>query len=138
MQTGITVDDTCVTAFNDLKTKKASRYIIMQIEGDSVVKITSAGARDKKYEDLIGELKKEEPAYAIFDFEFEFEGAPRSKMLFISWVPDTAKIKAKTVYAATKGSVVLKLGSSFFEHNAADYGQASYEAVLKKCLASTR
>jgi cofilin len=138
MQSGIAVDDSCVTAFNDMKLKKASRYLIFQIEGETAIKVSSTGARDKTYDDFVAELGKEQPAYAVFDFDYDFEGAPRNKLLFISWIPDTAKIKAKTVYASTKDSLVQKIGSGTFGIQASDYSQVAKEAVLKKVSAATR
>lgn len=138
MQSGIAVDDTCVTAFNDMKLKKASRYVIFQIEGETSVKVSSVGAREKTYDDFVAELGKEQPAYAVFDFDYDFEGAPRNKLLFVSWIPDTARIKVKTVYAATKDAVVQKIGSGTFMVQASDYSQVAKEAVLKKVSAATR
>lgn len=38
------------------------------------------------YEEFLGELPEKSPRFAIFDFEFEKEGAgKRNKILFVSW-----------------------------------------------------
>jgi len=135
---GITVDDACVTAFNDLKSKKAARYLTMKIVAETSVQVASTGARDKKWADFVGELVKDEPCYAVFDFDYDFEGAPRNKLLLISWIPDAAKIKPKTVYAATKDAVIQKVGAGTTHYHATDYGQISFETVTAEMLKKTR
>lgn len=47
-----------------------------------VVKKTSEGT----YENFLEDLPEDEPRFAIFDFEFEKEGAgKRNKITFFSW-----------------------------------------------------
>jgi len=134
---GITVDDSCVTAFNDLKARKA-RYITMKIVADTSVKVASVGARDKTWADFVGELTKDDPCYAVFDFDYDFEGVPRNKLLLVSWIPDTAKIRIKTIYAATKDAVIQKCGAGTTHYSASDYGQVAHETVLAEMVKKTR
>lgn len=138
MLSGIQVDDACVTAFNDLKTKKASRFLIFKIVADTSVKVASIGDRAKTYNDFVAELGKDEPAYAVFDFDYDFEGVPRNKLLFITWIPDTAKAKPKMTYSSTKDALAQKIGGGTQTIQANDFSQVSYDAVLAKVKAGTR
>ena len=39
----------------------------------------------------------------MYDFSYEGkEGVEKSKLFFVSWVPDVAKVKAKMLYASSK------------------------------------
>jgi len=134
---GITVDDSCIAAYMELKARK-SRYITMKIVADTSVKIHSVGERDKTWADFVGELSKEDPSYAVFDFDYDFEGVPRNKLLLVSWIPDTAKVRVKTIYAATKDAVVQKVGAGTTHYSATDYGQIAYETVLAEMVKKTR
>lgn len=135
---GIQVDDSCLGTFNELKSKKAHRFIIFKIINDTTINVVATGARDQTYDNFVATLKGDEPCYAIFDFDFDLEGSPRNKLLLISWIPDTAKIKAKTVYASSKDALVQKVGGGTTNIQASDFAEVSHERVLAKVKAGTR
>ncbi len=47
------------------------------------------------------------PRVGIFDYEFTEDGRQQGKILFVVWAPDTAKIKAKMLYASSKVRTML-------------------------------
>ena len=108
--TGIAVNDECISLFNDFKLQKGDgqlRYITFKIEGDSEIVIDAKGAREKTYEDFSAEVQAADgPRYGVIDVDFTTaDGRSNSKIVFISWVPDTAKIKQKMVYSGSKDAL---------------------------------
>jgi len=99
---GVSVAPECIQAFNELKLGKSTKWIIYKISDDwkEIVveetstdpdyskfreKLLSAKSKNKRGEEGIG------GRYAVFDVEYETQGeGKRSKITFISWVPDDA------------------------------------------------
>ena len=96
----------CIQAFNELKLGKSTKWIIFKISDDwkeIVVEETSTDPDYSKFREKLvnaqSKSKRGESAplgvggrYAVFDVEYEAEGGEgkRSKITFISWVPDDA------------------------------------------------
>ena len=52
--------------------------------------IDKIGALDKNYDDFVGELPENDCRYGIIDLDFETsDDRETSKLVFISWNPDT-------------------------------------------------
>ena len=110
-QRSVSVAPECIQAFNDLKLGKSTKWIIYKISDDwkEIVveesstdpdyskfreKLLNAKSKNKKGEEGIG------GRYAVFDVEYEADGGEgkRSKITFISWVPDDAPQYVRTTY----------------------------------------
>ena len=100
---GVSVSPECISAFNDLKLGKSTKYIIYKISDDwkeIVVEETSSDPDYSKFrEKLLNSKSKNKKGevvmggrYAVFDVEYDADGGEgkRSKITFISWVPDDA------------------------------------------------
>lgn len=99
---GVSVAPECIQTFNELKLGKSTKWIIYKISDDwkEIVveetstdpdyskfreKLLSAKSKNKRGEEGIG------GRYAVFDVEYDTAGeGKRSKITFISWVPDDA------------------------------------------------
>ncbi|KAF7314514.1 Actin depolymerizing factor [Mycena kentingensis (nom. inval.)] len=131
---GVPVHDDCLEQFNILKLKKTLKYIIYGLNDkftEIVVKSTSAST---DYEDFIKELPENEPRWAVYDLEFEKEegGGIRNKIIFYSWVPGDAKVKARMVAASSKEALRRLLLGVATEIQGTDYSEVDYETVLEK------
>ena len=135
---GVGVDDECIIAFNELKSKKAFRYLIFAIVDNSIIKIKKRGSRDASYDEFRAELAPTDPCYAVYDFEFESEEGKRGRLCFVSWIPDVAKVKPKMVYASSKDSLKTKIEGGIVEIQATDASEITYDAVLAKVKATFR
>ena len=130
---GVTVSDQVITAYNELKTKKASRFLILVIENEKEVVIgENCTDRAASWESFVAKLPSDAPCYAIFDYEWNTPDGKRDKILFISWNPDNAKIKQKMLYASTKGGVTQSLQGGYQEIAASDDGDLSVENLMIK------
>ena len=137
--TGIAVNDECISLFNDFKLQKgdgALRYITFKIEGDSEIVIDEKGAREKTYDDFSACVQAADgPRYGVVDVEFQTaDGRDNSKIVFISWVPDTAKIKQKMVYSGSKDALKRVLLGIMVEMNATDASELDFDSCLKPKL----
>jgi len=105
----------------------------MNAEQSAVVVDTVAGP-NATYEEFVKALPPNDCRYAVFDFAYEADGGQRNKILFIVWAPDSAKIKAKMLYASTRDAVRKKLVGVGTEIQATDLAEIDREAVLEKVM----
>eukprot|EP00759_Apiculatamorpha_spiralis_P000648 PhF_6_TR10249/c2_g1_i1/m.15892/K05765/CFL; cofilin len=133
---GIAVADECMVAFDEIKKKKAYRYVLFSIKDDKAVAVESKGDRSVTYAQFVEGLPKDKPAYIVFDFEYPKDGVTVSKLVFISWIPDIAKVKSKMMYASTKDSIKSKIEGGLVEIQATDLSEISPEFVLSKVASS--
>eukprot|EP00744_Colponema_vietnamica_P004000 GILI01006043.1.p1 GENE.GILI01006043.1~~GILI01006043.1.p1 ORF type:complete len:151 (+),score=57.04 GILI01006043.1:43-453(+) len=129
---GVRVSDGAVTAFNDLKTKKVGRYVTFVITNDTEITVATIGERKETYEEFVAKLDKSAPLYAIFDFEWETADGPRDKILFITWIPDGSKVKAKMLYASSKAALGSALGGGFVEVAGSDVSDIDRDTLMHK------
>lgn len=61
MQSGITVDDQCVTEFTGLRMKRAHRYIIMRVNDEkNRIIVEHLGARDAPFSEFKEKMPKDQ------------------------------------------------------------------------------
>eukprot|EP00700_Malawimonas_jakobiformis_P001154 EC720563.1.p1 GENE.EC720563.1~~EC720563.1.p1 ORF type:complete len:148 (+),score=41.97 EC720563.1:30-473(+) len=140
---GVAIPDTVVAEFDNMKLKKTYGFIIFRLSDDrrSVIvdKTGDVRAQDtdsvetlnKKFTDFISLLPPNECRYAVYDFVYQHEGAPRSKIIFINWAPESAKTMVKVPHAATKEPMKRAL-SVGVEVQACDASEADFNSVLEK------
>eukprot|EP01004_Peranema_trichophorum_P010389 NODE_9179_length_614_cov_75.028513_g8548_i0.p1 GENE.NODE_9179_length_614_cov_75.028513_g8548_i0~~NODE_9179_length_614_cov_75.028513_g8548_i0.p1 ORF type:complete len:135 (+),score=15.96 NODE_9179_length_614_cov_75.028513_g8548_i0:70-474(+) len=130
MTTGVGVSDECIEKFTALKLRKAFRFITFVIQDKKEIVVEETGDTSVTYEDFKKKLPNE-PRYYAIDFEFEKDGAPNSKIVFMLWNPDSAKVQLKMLYSASKDCIRKKL-EGVVEYQANDLGDAEYASVLAK------
>lgn len=81
--------------------------------------------------DLPSIFDPNECCYAVVDLKFQIsQGGDREKLMFISWAPDTARVKQKMLHSSSKASVIAKLEGIFASVQATDASEVTFEAVL--------
>ncbi|CAM6112160.1 unnamed protein product [Calypogeia fissa] len=130
---GVRVSDECKLKFSELRKKKAHRYIIFKIdEKAQEIIVERIGAPTESYETFASCLPENEPRFGVFDLDFVCEeGRPQSKIFFIAWSPDTARVKAKMLYASSKERCRRELDGIHYEVQATDPTEMEVE-VLKE------
>jgi len=62
------------------------------------------------FDEFVAMLPADDCRYAVFDMAFTTtDGRPGNKLVSIAWAPDTAKVKAKMVYAGSKDALTRAL-----------------------------
>ncbi|KAM1532283.1 hypothetical protein ACFX13_006422 [Malus domestica] len=101
---GFSVDDDCKLKFLELKAKRTYRFIVFKIdEKKNEVIVEKLGWPAESYEDFTANLPDNECRYAVYDFDFvTAENCQKSRIFFIGWSPDTARVRNKMIYASSK------------------------------------
>lgn len=147
---GIDVDPEVKVLFDSIKLNKTHKYALFRISedgkrvihdvlGDPVVTKTKEEDFEefKKVKEL---LKKEEPRYIIYDFNFtNEEGKVYNKIAFIFWCcDDGAPIKKKMVYSSTKDTVKKSFSGVGFEFQANDSDDFDYDEFTNEIIKKTK
>ena len=113
------------------------RYFIYKIEDKKRVVIEKQGERDKTYDDFVEDLPENDCRYGVIYIEFETtDGRPTSKIVFITWNPDTAPVRPKMLYSGSKEALKSALNGVGIHINATDHAELDFEEsilpVIKK------
>jgi len=132
---GVACEDSISSKFQAFKIQKQVRYYVYKIEGKKLIKIEKEGARDATYDDFCSDLPDNEPRYGLIDLEFQSkDGRSTSKLLFVSWNPDSGSIRDKMLYSASKESIKNALHGVGIHINATDRDELDFEeSILPVC-----
>ncbi|KAI4320016.1 hypothetical protein MLD38_033543 [Melastoma candidum] len=131
---GMAVNDECKLKFLELKAKRIYRFIVFRIQDQQVV-IDKVGGPEESYDDFTASLPANECRYAVYDFDFTTdENCQKSKIFFIAWSPDTAKIRSKMVYASSKDRFKRELDGIQVELQATDPSEMSIDIIKSRAL----
>jgi len=144
-QSGVSVTPDCIQAFNDLKLGKSTKWIIYKISDDWKEiqveetstdpdyskfreKLLNAKSTDKKGNEVMG------GRYAVFDVEYDLEGneGKRSKITFISWVPDDAPQYPRMMYSSSKDALKRALNGLASDIQANDPDDIEHESIVSR------
>ncbi|XP_022737790.1 actin-depolymerizing factor 1-like [Durio zibethinus] len=133
---GMAVNDECKMKFLELKAKRSFRFIVFKIEEKiQQVVVDKLGEPSGSYEDLSASFPSNECRYAVYDFDFTTdENCQKSKFFFISWSPDTSRVKSKMLYASSKDRFRRELDGVRVELQATDPSEMSFEIVKGRAL----
>lgn len=128
----VVVADESLKAFNELKLGKKAKFILFELNAAKTEIVVKETSTSTDYDDFIAKLSEDEALYAVYDFEYDIganEGK-RSKIVFYTWIPDTAPIKSKMIYAASKDALRRSLNGIAAEVQGTDFDEVAYETVL--------
>ncbi|KAG6336991.1 hypothetical protein ID866_2092 [Astraeus odoratus] len=138
MASGIPVSDQCVMDFKKLQRERVHNCVIYQLSSNNSEIVVGHAGKVANYGEFLKYLPEGECRWAVYDLEFEKDGAKRNKICFFSWAPDNAKIKQKMVFASSRDALKRRLDGIHIEIQASDPTEVEYEVVLSKAQASTR
>ena len=133
MSTGVSVDDACVAKFNDIKLSKLkAKFVIYKIDGPMIVE--EHCKMEGGFDDFLALIPEEDCRYALIDKEFTTnDGRTTSKLVLVTWAPDTAPVKAKMVYAGSKEALNRAFNGVGIKINATDLSELTEEVVNDAC-----
>ncbi|TRM62645.1 hypothetical protein BD626DRAFT_498029 [Schizophyllum amplum] len=135
---GIGASQDLSAKFSAAVAQKSTRFLKIVIQNESLVHAASVPISGKLEDDLpqLQELLEDsEPAYVLGKLD-----APSLDWLVINYVPDSAKVRDKMLYASTRNSLMRALGSATFSDNIyatskADLTPEAYAAHLRHLAA---
>lgn len=131
--TGITVPDEIIAEYNDFKLKRTSfKFILYKIDGAQIV-VDQRLEEDQSFEDMVGNLT-DEPRFILADFPYQTtDGRDADKIVFITWIPDTAKVREKMKYSGTKEALKSAFVGISVNVNATALDELTTEIVVEQC-----
>ncbi|KAH7885254.1 actin depolymerizing factor [Phlebopus sp. FC_14] len=138
MASGVPVSDDCLLKFQELRQQRKFKYIVFTLNPTNSEIIVEKTSSSNNYEDFTNDLPQAECKWAVYDLEFEKDGAKRNKICFFSWSPDNAKIKQKMVFASSRDGLRRRLDGIHVEIQGTEPSEVEYEAVLAKASSGTR
>ena len=95
------------------------------------IMIETSGDRSKTYEDFCKDLPENDCRYGLIDLEFMAgEGRPTSKLVFITWNPDSGSIRDKMLYSGSKEAIKSALNGVGIHINATDRAELDLETSI--------
>ncbi|PWA97496.1 actin-depolymerizing factor 2 [Artemisia annua] len=131
---GMAVHDECKLKFMDLKAKRIHRFIIYKIEEkQKQVIVEKLGEPSETYDEFAACLPADECRYAVFDYDFLTpEGVQKSRIFFIAWSPDTARVRSKMIYASSKDRFKRELDGIQVELQATDASEVGLDVIQSR------
>lgn len=135
----VTVADESLTAFNDLKLGRKYKFVIFTLNDEKTQIVVEQTSTEQEYDAFLEKLPENECRYAVYDFEYDIGGGEgkRSKIVFFTWSPDTAPVRAKMVYASSKDSLRRALNGVAADVQGTDFSEVTYDAVHEKVSRGT-
>ncbi|KAF3059669.1 Twinfilin [Daldinia childiae] len=115
MQSGISASQELVTQFNKFLGDSSQFGLLVTITGESLTpsitlpRSSPSSSFDADLPKLSSYIKPDEPLYVILR---RYDTAPY--LIAVTYVPDTAKVRQKMLFAATRLTLVRELGSDHF------------------------
>ena len=134
-QSGVVCSDSIQQLFEEFKITKTVRFYTYKIVDKKVIEIDVSGPRDNTYEDFCKALPPNEGRYGLIDLEFTTaEGRPTSKLVFVTWNPDTGSIREKMLYSTSKEAMKAAIPGVGIHINATDPHELDLEeSIMPVC-----
>ena len=131
---GVAVNDECKLKFIELKSKRLHRFITYKMDSQmKEIVVEKVGERTTSYEDFASSLPAEDCRFAIYDFDFTTaEDVPKSRIFYVLWSPDSAKIRSKMLYASSNDRFKRELDGIQVELQATDASEVSLDVFKDK------
>jgi len=110
-QSGITPSKGLQDDFNNSAKDTSLLFVKIEIQNDSFVKTGSGkktGSKEGDFNAIKGSLEEKQPAYVLF------RAADEGKWVCLSYIPNSAVVRSKMVYASSKAALKSGLGSDRF------------------------
>lgn len=133
-----------VTAFQEFQRGKSDvKFMSFRLCGKdlSTLELADSGADAATHDEFVERtMVGGEPRFNFLKFAYDLgDDGKRVKTVLVMWVPPKCGVRAKMLSAAARSVVKKALGFGYgLELFAGDKAEASEEAVLAKCLSTTR
>lgn len=143
MASGVAVNDNVVSAFQDLVKQRKYRAVVFKIN-DSMTEVQlektyppSRNDPKSDWTEFAAKFPQDECRYAAYDFSYEHQGSPKTRIIFLLYTPETSKVRQKMIYASTQEGVVKKLEGVQRQLQCTDPEEIEYESIAKLLSAHT-
>ena len=117
MQSGITVSKELQDAFNDLVSNPSQRGLLVTIQSEALIPFATLPSTTTDFHSdlsaLPSHLQKDAAAYIILR---RYQNAPDGYVA-VSYIPDSAPVRQKMLFASTRLTLVRELGTERFRES---------------------
>ncbi|KAF4314384.1 Tannase/feruloyl esterase [Botryosphaeria dothidea] len=114
MQSGITASAELHSAFQKLTTDSSSRFLIASIKDETIIPRDTIAAQSDFLSDLSLLAPHLVPNEALYILIRQSDGSDSPRFVAVTYVPDAAPVRQKTLTASTRLTLVRELGSEHF------------------------
>jgi len=148
---GVVVNQDCFDEFELMKQKKVYYGIVYKLSTDlKTIEIdkkfenptfydgATIAAEYKKFSDYLLSIEEDkECRYACYDIRWSTtEGIIKTKIVFITFCPENARVKLKMVYSSSKDTLKSPL-QAVIDVQANDASDLTLEHIVSKCQSNT-
>ena len=106
--------------------------MLFKIENNAVVPAEQIESAD--FDEFLGALPEADGRFCVIDFSYETaDGRPTDKVVFVSWIPDTCKVRANMTYSGTKEAVKSAFVGISVNINATDMSEITRDIIVEQC-----
>ncbi|MEU0033586.1 actin depolymerization factor/cofilin-like domain-containing protein [Streptomyces sp. NPDC006333] len=128
----IPVDESCISAFQELKGRRDINTVIYRLSDDLTTVIFDAKG-NLTHDELLKALPADEPRYAVHDLLFaSSDGARQEKTVLISWCPARTTAGEKTAHSSGYSSLRNLLEGVQVHVPATDLSDVEYRALVSR------
>ncbi|MBT2391820.1 actin depolymerization factor/cofilin-like domain-containing protein [Streptomyces sp. ISL-1] len=101
MSSGIPVDDSCISAFQELKSKRDINTVIYRLS-DNLETVLPDFKGNLTHDELLEALPATEPRFVVYDLVFATaDGTRQDKVVMISWCPEGTKVEQRIAHSSS-------------------------------------
>ncbi|MFD8212474.1 actin-binding ADF family protein [Streptomyces sp. NPDC059697] len=132
MSGGIPVDDSCISAFQELKSRRDINTVIFRLS-DSLETVVPDSEGNLTHDELLKALPADVSRYVVYDLLFATaDGTRQEKVVLISWCPAGTKAEERIAHSSGYSTLRNLLDGVQVYVNAADLSDVGYEALVSR------
>ncbi|WP_406368505.1 hypothetical protein OG788_45855 [Streptomyces sp. NBC_00647] len=132
MNSDITVDESCVSAFWELRGKREVNTVIYRLS-DSLDSCLVECQGNLTHDEFLLILPADEPRLAVYDLAFATaDGTRQNRTVLISWLPGAAVPQHEAAYGYAHAALLDRLGGSLVSVRATDVADLDYSRLVSQ------
>ncbi|WP_329360730.1 actin-binding ADF family protein [Streptomyces sp. NBC_01483] len=132
MSGGIPVDDSCISAFQELKSRRDINTVIYRLS-DSLETVIPDFEGNLTHDELLKALPAGVSRYVVYDLLFATaDGTRQEKVVLISWCPARTKAEERIAHSSGYSTLRSLLDGVQVYVKATDLSDVGYEALVSR------
>ncbi|MFE7795641.1 actin-binding ADF family protein [Streptomyces sp. NPDC057460] len=132
MSGGIPVEDSCIKAFHELKSKRNVNTVIYRLS-DNLETVIPDFKGNLTHDELLQALPATETRFAVYDLVFATaDGTRKERIVLISWCPEAAEIEQRIAHATSRNPLRDLLDSVQVYVQATALSDVEYDELVSR------
>ncbi|WP_328886129.1 actin-binding ADF family protein [Streptomyces sp. NBC_00316] len=132
MSSGIPVEDSCIEAFHELKSKRHVNTVIYRLS-DNLETVVLDFKGNLTHDELLKALPAAETRFVVYDLVFATaDGSRKDKLVLISWCPEGAEVEQRTAHSTTRNTLRNLLDGVQVYVQTTDLSDLGYEELVSR------